>query len=121
MKEKYIVVYTTFPDIASARKIVEALIRSRHAACGNIFKLFSIYRWQGKIERNPEYGALIKTSASKYRKVEKYLKDNHPYDVPEIISWPITRGQRQYLDWIREATGRLRNTESPECSDRHKE
>jgi periplasmic divalent cation tolerance protein len=104
MKEKYIVVYTTFPDIATARKIVEALVRARDAACGNIFKLFSIYRWDDKIERNSEYGALIKTRASKYRQVEKYLKDNHPYDVPEIISWHIVRGQRQYLDWIHEVT-----------------
>lgn len=100
MKEKYIVVYTTFPDQHTAKRIINALVKHRLAACGNIFKLFSIYRWKKKVEKHPEYGALIKTRASEYLNVEKYIKDHHPYDVPEIISWHITRGQAEYLNWI---------------------
>ncbi|UCG29386.1 MAG: divalent-cation tolerance protein CutA [candidate division WOR-3 bacterium] len=104
MKRKYIVVYTTFPNERTAKKIVDALVRSKHAACGSIFKLYSIYRWKGKLERTPEYGAFIKTRASRYHSVEKYIKDNHPYDVPEIISWDITLGQCEYLNWVYEVT-----------------
>jgi periplasmic divalent cation tolerance protein len=104
MTGKYIVVYTTFPDMRTAKKIINALVKNRLAACGNIFRLFSIYRWKENIEKNPEYGALIKTRASKYGDVEKYIKDHHPYDVPEIISWHITRGQAKYLNWIYSVT-----------------
>jgi periplasmic divalent cation tolerance protein len=105
MIKKYLVVYTTFPTLRSAKRIITGLVNRELAACGNIFRLNSIYRWQGKIEKHPEYAALIKTKPSKYRAIEKYIKENHPYDVPEIIAWNIDQGQKTYLDWIDSSTG----------------
>jgi periplasmic divalent cation tolerance protein len=32
------------------------------------------------------------------------VRENHPYDVPEIIALPILMGSREYLDWIDEET-----------------
>lgn len=104
MIHKYIVVYTTFPDLRTARKVITGLVNARLVACGNIFKLFSIYRWQGKVEKMPEYGAIIKTQKQKYRAVENYIKKNHPYDVPEIIAWNIDQGGKNYLNWIKKTT-----------------
>lgn len=100
----YIVVYATFPNLKTAQKIIQGLITKKLAACGNIFKLSSIYTWQGKIEKSPEYGALIKTRMSHYKRVEAYIKKLHPYTVPEIISWPIERGLPLYLRWIEKET-----------------
>lgn len=102
-KEK-IVVYTTFPNLRTANKIVKGLIKNRIAACGNIFKLSSIYIWNRKIEQSPEYGAFIKTKKTNYKKVENYIKNNHPYEVPEIISWQIEKGLKEYLDWVENET-----------------
>lgn len=104
MTKKYLAVYTTFPNLRSAKKIISGLVNGKLAACGNIFKLYSIYRWQGKTERSPEYAALIKTKSSKYRAVERYIRENHPYDVPEIIAWNIDQGQKKYLQWIDSVT-----------------
>ena len=104
MTKKYLVVYTTFPNLRSAKRIISGLVKEKLAACGNIFKLFSIYRWQGKIEKNPEYAALIKTTPSKYKAVARYIRDNHPYDVPEISAWNIDHGQKAYLQWIDNST-----------------
>jgi len=101
---KYLVVYTTFPDLRTAKEVITGLVSARLAACGNIFKLSSIYRWQGKVEKTPEYGVLIKTRRQKYRAVEKYIKKNHPYDVPEIVAWNIDQGEENYLDWITKTT-----------------
>ena len=98
------VIYTTFPNMRTARKIVEDLVRTRRAACGNIFRLSSIYRWKGKIEKSPEYAAFIKTRRSKCLSVYRYIKENHPYDVPEIISWNMEQGHKDYLEWLSEAT-----------------
>jgi len=100
MKQKKIVIYTTFPDLKTAKKIIKGLIKRKLVACGNIFKLSSFYIWKGKIEENPEYGSLIKTKKRNYKKVENYIKDNHPYEVPEIIYWSIEKGLKAYLDWI---------------------
>ncbi len=99
-EKTFILVYTTFPNLKTAHKIINGLLQKRIAVCGNIFKLSSVYIWKGKIERSPEYGAFIKTLSSNYKKVENYIKRNHPYEVPEIISWTIERGHKAYLHWI---------------------
>ncbi|UCF71008.1 MAG: divalent-cation tolerance protein CutA [candidate division WOR-3 bacterium] len=104
MKNEFLVIYTTFPTMRIAKEIVDGLVRTKRAACGNIFKLSSIYRWKGKIEKCTEYGAFIKTRKSKYRSVQRYIEENHPYDVPEIIALNIDRGQRDYLNWLKRAT-----------------
>jgi periplasmic divalent cation tolerance protein len=99
-KQKIVVVYATFPDLKTARKIIRGLVKARLAACGNIFRLTSIFAWQGRIEESPEYGALIKTVRKDYRRVEQYIKRFHPYEVPEIISWDIEQGSQTYRRWI---------------------
>jgi periplasmic divalent cation tolerance protein len=80
------------------------MVGKKLVACGNIIKTSSVYRWKGKIEHAAEYGAFIKTKASHYKKVERYIKKCHPYEVPEIISWPINKGSKDYLDWIDAST-----------------
>lgn len=100
--KKFIVVYTTFPDLKTAKKVINALITKKLAACGNIFKLSSIYIWQKKIEESGKYGVFIKTIEKNYPRVADYIKDNHPYEVPEIISWKIEKGLKEYLNWIEE-------------------
>jgi len=95
-----VVVYTTFPNKNIAKKIISELVQKKLAACGNFFKINSIYRWKGKVENEPEYGVFIKTKKRLYKKVEAYIQQHHPYDVPEIIAWPIDRGSPQYLEWI---------------------
>jgi periplasmic divalent cation tolerance protein len=100
MKPRSIVIYTTFPDRRTAKRIVDGLVREKMAACGNIFRIFSIYRWQGQVERTAEYGAFIKTKRTRYAAVEKYIIEQHPYEVPEIIAWAVDKGSVQYLRWI---------------------
>ncbi len=75
----------------------------KYIACGNIFKLNSIYSWKGRIEQAGEYGVFMKTSKSNYSRVEEFILQNHPYEVPEIISWSIERGMNKYLAWIGES------------------
>ena len=104
MNRNYIVIYSTFPNLRCAKRIISGLVKEKLAACGNIFKLFSIYRWQNRIEKNAEYGAFIKTRKSKYTAAEKYIIEKHPYEVPEIISWPIDKGLTKYLDWINDVS-----------------
>jgi len=100
IKTSFIIVYTTFPNLKTAKRIIKGLIKNKMIACGNIFRLSSIYIWKGKIEQNPEYGAFIKTIKRNYKNVEIYIKNNHPYEVPEIISWEIEKGLNSYLKWI---------------------
>lgn len=80
------------------------LVSRRLAACVQILPgLESHYRWKGKKETSKEVLLLIKTKISVYAKLEKTLLQNHPYEVPEIVCLPMTRGSKTYLDWIDEA------------------
>ena len=94
------VILTTVSKKSDAEKLAKALVAKKLAACVNIVRLGgSIYRWKGKVVKEKEFLLLIKT-AKPYKKLERFIKKNHPYELPEIISFPITKGYKKYLDWL---------------------
>ena len=96
-----ILVYINFPNLESARHIGTALIEKQLAACVNIIpKIESIYQWKGDICVEQEVMVVVKTTASRYKQLESYVVENHPYDVPEVISLPLSQGSEPYLNWV---------------------
>lgn len=105
-----LLVFTSMPDTASAQNLAASLIEQRLAACVNILApCRSVYRWQGKIESAEEVPLLIKTTRERYAALEQAVRAQHPYELPEIIAVPVSRGLPAYLDWV---VGETR--ESPE-------
>lgn len=100
-----LLVLTNCPDDAVADRIALALVEQGLAACVNrLAPVSSVYRWHGNVERATEVPLLIKTTRERYGDVEQAIRHLHPYDVPEIVAWPITAGHAAYLRWIAEAT-----------------
>lgn len=98
---KPLLVLTNVPDNAVAERIAQALVEARAAACVNIFaECRSVYRWQGAVETTNEVSLLIKTTTEAYPRVERILRECHPYAVPEIIAVPIEHGLPEYLAWV---------------------
>lgn len=98
---KPLLVMTSLPDQDSARRIAEALIGERLAACVNVLApCVSTYRWQGAVETAQEIPVLVKTTESLYHKVEAAILKIHPYELPEIVAVPICAGLPGYLAWI---------------------
>ena len=98
---KPLLVLTNVPDNAVAERIAQALVEARAAACVNIFaECRSVYRWQGVVETANEVSLLIKTTTEAYPRVERILRECHPYAVPEIIAVPIEHGLPEYLAWV---------------------
>lgn len=94
-------VLTTCPDAAAAGRIAEALVGERLAACVNILPIAkSVYRWQGKVESAAELLLIIKARVRDYRKLQLRLLELHPYELPEVVSVPISGGFADYLAWI---------------------
>lgn len=101
----YIKVITTISSKAGAEKIAKALIDKRLGACVQIMGPFkSVYRWKGRIEKTLEWACVIKTRKMLYKKVEAAIRKIHPYDIPEIITVPITGGSKDYLKWLFDET-----------------
>jgi periplasmic divalent cation tolerance protein len=104
MAPEVLLVISTFPDAETAERIGRALVTENLAACANILPpVRSIYRWQEKIEDAAEIVALLKTTAGKYAALERRVKELHPYDVPEIIALPVSRGLDAYMKWLGES------------------
>ncbi len=104
MAANYLVVMTTIDDEAAAQTLANGLIEGSLAACVNILPAMqSTYLWQGKCHTDRELQLFIKTTRQRYTELEAYIRDNHPYDLPEIIAIPIEAGLANYLDWIKES------------------
>src|SRR5438105_11462094 len=99
-----LVAFCTFPDSDVAEKITRELVELRLAACGNILpKIRSIYQWQDKIESSDEVLSIFKLASDRYPEFENKIQSMHPYEVPEIIAFPVTKGLPPYLDWVSES------------------
>ncbi len=98
MAEK-LVVLVTCSSAAEARRIANAVVEARLAACVNILPgaVTSIYRWKGKVESAKERLLLIKTSRKRLAKLRSAVERLHSYDVPEFIALPIAAGSPKYL------------------------
>ncbi|MGO8929094.1 MAG: divalent-cation tolerance protein CutA [Limisphaerales bacterium] len=104
---KYAVVLVTAPDVKTARKLARAALEARLVACANLVpKIESHYWWQGKIESGAEALLVLKTTSSRLAALEKFIVAKHPYDTPEFLVLPISRGSKRYLDWVAQSVGR---------------
>ena len=94
-------VMTTLPDEETACDLTRTLVEERLAACGNVLPgVGSIYRWRGAIETAAECLVLFKTQAERLEALARRLEDLHPYEVAELLAFPIERGSPAYLAWI---------------------
>ena len=46
----------------------------------------------------------FKTTEKKVKKLILFLEKNHPYECPPIISFPIKKINKKYLDWVKNQT-----------------
>eukprot|EP00252_Welwitschia_mirabilis_P027779 TRINITY_DN963_c0_g1_i1.p1 TRINITY_DN963_c0_g1~~TRINITY_DN963_c0_g1_i1.p1 ORF type:complete len:162 (-),score=20.34 TRINITY_DN963_c0_g1_i1:378-863(-) len=100
-----IVVYVTVPNKEEGKKLAQSIVSEKLAACVNqVPGVESTYMWKDKIEIDSEVLLVIKTRASLLDSLTAHVKTNHPYDVPEVISLPITGGNQDYLKWLKENT-----------------
>jgi periplasmic divalent cation tolerance protein len=100
-----LLVVTTVPEQQIARNLAKAVIAENLAACINIIPhVSSIYRWQQDVCETNEYLLLIKTQQNCYKRLEAFIRENHSYQLPELIALPITQGLPAYLGWIKEST-----------------
>lgn len=102
--DEAIVVLMTAANGEEAARLADLLIGAHLAACVQILpEMESVYRWQGKIERQAEILLLAKTTRSKFDELEREVRALHSYDTPEIIALPIVAGSAPYLEWLTES------------------
>jgi periplasmic divalent cation tolerance protein len=96
-----LVVLTTLEKLEDGARLAALLVERELAACVQILPpMISIYRWQGAVERANEVLLLIKTTRAAYPRLETIIKENHPYQTPEIVALPVESGLDDYLNWL---------------------
>lgn len=101
MSEHALLVLTTLKSAEEARELVRGLVADRLVACGTVIPGgSSLYRWQGTLAEEPEVLVLLKTHASRWDALANAVQQRHPYEVPELLAVPVTRGLGAYLAWM---------------------
>ena len=100
-------VYMTAASKEEAAMIGGKLVEENLAACINIFEnITSVFMWEGKLEQDTEVAFIAKTTADKVPELVEKVKSLHSYDVPCIISLPVSNGNPDFIEWIAESVGR---------------
>ena len=107
MQNEYSLIITTAADRESAKKIARMLVEKQLAACVQMLPIESIYFWQEKICEENETALFIKSKTALFDEIKEAIKENHSYEVPEIIQMPVTDGLPEYLKWIDDCTRRV--------------
>jgi periplasmic divalent cation tolerance protein len=99
--EDPILVFMTAANGEEATRLADLLIGAHLAACVQILpEMESVYRWEGKIERQSEILLLAKTTAGKFADLEREVRALHSYETPEIVAIPMVAGSTPYLEWL---------------------
>ncbi|HSN87067.1 MAG TPA: divalent-cation tolerance protein CutA, partial [Thermoanaerobaculia bacterium] len=92
---------TTVGTEEQANLIAREIVERRQAACVNIVPgVRSIYRWKGKIRKDGELLLIVKTLEGELDGVTATIRELHSYELPEILSFRVDRGEQGFLDWI---------------------
>lgn len=88
-------------DRAQLEGMVQDLLERRLIACGQLLgPLESVFRWQGELQHEREWLALLKTAEARAGEVLARVRELHSYEVPEVLVTEVDGGAHEYLQWV---------------------
>lgn len=101
-----LLVLITAPSQEAAEQLARQLLQERLAACVNLVSgVQSLYWWEGELQSDSETLMVVKTRKEGFwERFIPFVKQYHPYQVPEVLALPILGGNADYLQWMREET-----------------
>ncbi len=103
MADEVLLVLSTFPDVATARRIGRQLVEEKCAACANILpQVESIYWWEQKVETAHETLVFFKTTADRYEALQTPCANCILTTCRRLLRCRIEHGLPEYLRWVSE-------------------
>jgi len=82
-------VTTTVATPEDARRLAQAVLQQRLAACVQVEPITSHYRWQGALHEEAEWRLVCKTVAGSVAGLLQLLQAQHPYELPQLLVQPL--------------------------------
>jgi len=96
-------VTTTVGTAEDARRLAQAVLVQRLAACVQIEAITSHYRWEGALHEDGEWRLVCKTVPQAVDGLFALLQAQHPYTLPQLVVQPL-QASAAYADWVRQET-----------------
>lgn len=96
-------VSTTVALQGDARRLAQAVLQARLAACVQVEPIVSHYRWQGALHEEAELRLVCKTQPAAVPALLALLRAQHPYKLPQLVVQPL-QATPEYADWVRQET-----------------
>lgn len=101
-----LVVFTTLANVDDAAAMARRLVNDRIVACGTVIGgVLSIYRWKGEVQEEREALVILKTRRERWKDLVDAVREDHPYEVPELLALSVEEGLTEYLAWVAKQTG----------------
>lgn len=92
--------WTTVANSVDAERLAREIVEARLAVCVQIDGgIRSFYRWEGEVTSAKEYRLTIKFLAENTERIESWLNQHHPYEVPEWLTVRADRIHPGYKKW----------------------
>ena len=95
--------YVTVPNQQEALNISKALLSEKLIACANMFPINSVFSWKSNVEEASEFAMILKSSKALEKKIIGRVKELHGYECPCILTFPVSSGNSDFLNWISES------------------
>ena len=103
--DQVLLVFTHVGDEADAERLAQGAVEARLAACANIQAACrSVYVWQGNLELSREIPVHFKTTRKRYADLQRFIREHHAYELPEVLAFTAADGLAEYLAWVHEGS-----------------
>ncbi len=97
---------TTVGSVDDARRLADAALGQRLAACVQIEAIESVYRWQGAVQHDAEWRLWFKTAAAALPALRAWLGSAHPYELPALFVIDLADPSPGFAAWVQAESGR---------------
>ena len=92
-------VITNEADKKNAYKMANLLLEEKLIPCVTFKNVESSFWWKGEITQSKEVQLIIKCKKENINKVCNKIRENHSYELPEIIYFPVSANE-DYFHWV---------------------
>lgn len=94
-------VTTTVATEPEARRLAQAVLQARLAACVQVEPITAYFRWQGAAQEDREFRLACKTVLPAVPALLAFLRTQHPYTLPQLVVQTL-QASAEYAQWVDE-------------------